>query len=183
MNYQIKASSRARRMSIVVRPGGIVVVTVPTTFSPRQRRGQGVVSDFVLSKAEWIARAVARMKWVKPKLMLGVHGDYKKLRKDTERFVRARVREINEIYNFEYNKVIIRNQRTRWGSCSRAGNLSFNYRIILLPPELQDYLIAHELCHLEEFNHSSRFWTLVAKVIPDYKLIKRDLKAEGLNLQ
>ena len=63
----------------------------------------------------------------------------------------------------------IRNQRTRWGSCSRAGAVNLNWRLVTLPPVVLDYVVVHELCHLIEPNHSSRFWVLVAKIMPDYK--------------
>lgn len=81
----------------------------------------------------------------------------------------VRLAHFNEYYNFEYKRVAIRNTRSRWGSCSSKKNLNFNYRIMLLPPELQDYLIVHELCHLEEMNHGPQFWSLVAEQVPDYK--------------
>lgn len=82
----------------------------------------------------------------------------------------------NNFYNFKYSKVVIRDQKTRWGSCSRKGNLNFNYKIALLPQKSSDYIIVHELCHLGEFNHSENFWNLVAKTIPDYKDIRKSLR-------
>ena len=82
---------------------------------------------------------------------------------------------LNQHYGMVFNKVGIRNQRSRWGSCSKKGNLNFNYRIIYLPEALQDYLIVHELCHLAMFNHSRQFWALVAEVIPDYEVRRRAL--------
>lgn len=83
--------------------------------------------------------------------------------------VHARLAHYNQFYNFNYNRVAIRNTRSRWGSCSSKQNLNFNYRILFLPPELQDYLIVHELCHLQEMNHAQSFWDLVAEQVPQYK--------------
>lgn len=90
--------------------------------------------------------------------------------------VHARLAHFNQFYQFQYNKVFIKNQRTRWGSCSSNRNLNFNYRIITLAPELQDYLIVHELCHLQEFNHSQAFWDLVALQVPNYQALRTQLR-------
>ncbi len=79
-------------------------------------------------------------------------------------------------YHFAVGKVTVRNQRSRWGSCSRKGNLNFNYRIALLPAHLADYVIVHELCHLGEFNHSRAFWNLVAQAVPDYAKCRAELR-------
>lgn len=85
-------------------------------------------------------------------------------------------------YTFLYKKVTIKNQFSRWGSCSRKGNLNFNYRIVFLPPEQADYLIVHELCHLGEFNHSKNFWDLVEKTTPNWKKLRHELKEGGKKL-
>jgi predicted metal-dependent hydrolase len=91
-------------------------------------------------------------------------------------FTLARLEHFNQYYKFSYNRVAIRNTRSRWGSCSSKKNLNFNYRIIFLSPELQDYLIVHELCHLQEMNHAQVFWDLVAEQIPEYKQCIVDLR-------
>ena len=79
-------------------------------------------------------------------------------------------------YGVVYRRVSIRDQRSRWGSCSRVGNLNFNYRIVFLPPELVDYIVVHELCHLIEFNHSPSFWNKVAETIPNHHLHRQALR-------
>jgi len=89
-----------------------------------------------------------------------------------------RIKYFNQNYRFKIRRISIRNQRSRWGSCSKKGNLNFNYRIVLLPPVVSDYIIVHELCHLGEFNHSKRFWGLVAKTIPDYQQIRKELRGK-----
>lgn len=87
----------------------------------------------------------------------------------------------NTFYNCAYNKVAIRNQSTRWGSCSMKKNLNFNYRIALLPQELMDYVIVHELCHLIEFNHSPAFWACMARALPDHEARKGVLRAINMH--
>ena len=91
-----------------------------------------------------------------------------------------RIEHYNKVYGFTLNRVAIKNSKTRWGSCSKKGNLNFNYKIALLPLELADYVIVHELCHLGEFNHSPKFWKLVQMAVPNYKEVKRKFKRVSL---
>ncbi len=101
---------------------------------------------------------------------------YLKHKEEARTLVSQRLEFYSGIYGFEFNRVSIRNQRTRWGSCSRKRNLNFNYRILMLPQHLSDYIIIHELCHLKELNHSPRFWNLVSQIIPNYLEIRKELK-------
>ena len=84
------------------------------------------------------------------------------------------------LYGVKYRKVAIRNQRSKWGSCSKARNLNFNYKVALLPKDQRDYVVVHELCHLIEFNHSKRFWAEVARTIPNYKELRKRVKSVDL---
>lgn len=79
-------------------------------------------------------------------------------------------------YNVSYGRVSIRDQKTRWGSCSQKANLNFNYRLIHLPDDLRDYIIVHELCHLIELNHGENFWRLVAQTFPNHRELRQRLR-------
>ena len=115
---------------------------------------------------------------VKRKRVGALGGSRKKYEANKEAaraLVRELLQDLDQHYKFEYKKVAIRNQRSRWGSCSKKGNLNFNYRIVALPRRLAEYVVAHELCHLAEFNHSPNFWSLVAETIPDHQIRRKEL--------
>ena len=105
-----------------------------------------------------------------------------KKREQARRFVEQRIMHFNRFYGFKVGRISIKNQSTRWGSCSSKGNLNFNYKIIYLREELADYLIVHELCHLGEFNHSKRFRALVAKTIPNFVELNKELRRTNVKL-
>jgi predicted metal-dependent hydrolase len=87
-----------------------------------------------------------------------------------------RTRELAAIHQMEIKKLVVRNQKSRWGSCSHNGTISLNWRLIQLPPEVRDYIIVHELMHLRELNHSPRYWAEVEKVFPAYRAAEDWLK-------
>ncbi len=90
--------------------------------------------------------------------------------------IHARLAHWSAHYALTHGRVAIRDQRTRWGSCSTKRNLNFNYKLVFLPDALVDYVIVHELCHLIEFNHSAAFWDHVARALPDYRERKKMLE-------
>lgn len=103
---------------------------------------------------------------------LGKNGDLKQLlevwfRREAEKLLGIKLAAFSQIIGVHYNKFVIRNTRTRWGSCSRLASLSFNWKLIKVPEPVIDYVIIHELCHLKEMNHSRAFWKLVEKYCPD----------------
>lgn len=101
---------------------------------------------------------------------------YQKHKEAARALVHARVGYFNAFYQFEVGKVFIKNTKSRWASCSEKGNLNFNYKIVLLPEPVADYLIVHELCHLSEFNHGPGFWSLVSQACPNYREARRALR-------
>ena len=102
------------------------------------------------------------------------------LRKLAKKSLTKRVQEIARNLGFKIGKISIRGQKTRWGSCSTSGNLSFNYNLLRFRKEVIDYVIIHELCHLREMNHSKKFWKVVEELCPDYKLLRRELKNHSI---
>lgn len=167
----IKKSRRARRIRLALYRDGRVVLTLP--FFVSYKRGK----QFLKSKEEWIRRTLRKLT-SRPENILrrGSRKEYLDSQEPARQLVEARLKYFKSFYSVTWKRVSIRNQKTRWGSCSRAGSLSFNYRLLLLPPHLRDYIIVHELCHLKELNHSRRFWALVAQTFPDYKELRRELR-------
>jgi predicted metal-dependent hydrolase len=106
---------------------------------------------------------------------------YLKHKEQAREMIRARLEHYNAFYNFSYKRIFIKNHKSRWGSCSKKGNLNFNYRLVHLPQHLADYVVVHELCHLGEFNHSKRFWALVEKTVPDWRERRRELMRINVN--
>jgi predicted metal-dependent hydrolase len=136
-----------------------------------------LIEKFLVEKARWILEKleyfskIPSSAWVK-----GNEADYVKYKDAAHSLAVDRVAFFNKKYGFEFNAITIKNQKTRWGSCSRKGNLNFNYKVALLPQRFSDYIFVHELCHVGQFNHSKKFWALVERTIPDYRDIREELK-------
>lgn len=171
IKYAFKTSKRAKRMRLTVYCGGELVVVAPRFFPDR------LIEKFLCQKSSWILEKIKYLKnFKKPVLPKSNRRNFLKNKEKAEATARERVKYFNNFYGFLYNKITVKNQKTRWGSCSKKGNLNFNYKIVYLNQEQADYLIVHELCHLKEFNHGPRFWELVSKTIPNYKKFKKELR-------
>jgi len=170
--YTIRRYTRSKYIRISVGEGGKVLVSAPKRVSLKE------INRFVESRQEWIVNAqdemLAHNKAEKKKRLPCPPLQSCKAR--AKKLISERLKFYNEYYNFEYKRISIRNQKTRWGSCSSTGCLSFSYKLFCLPPELCDYVVVHELCHTKEMNHSQRFWDLVAKTIPDHKQKRAKLR-------
>ena len=162
--YSIRNTMRSRRVSIAIDGDGKVIV------SKSPRISVASIQQMIAEKFLWIQDKL-REQALKPKKLLAHYStkDFKENKEKARALVHDRLRHFNTFYNCDIGRISIRNQKSRWGSCSSKGNLNFNYKIVFLPQELADYIIVHELCHLKEMNHGKRFWILVAQTIPDYK--------------
>ncbi len=170
IEYTLKVNSRAKRINVRIKHGGEVIATIPRSIH------QGLVEDFMKRKSEWIIRTINVFTSLKKQITKKDDRlQFLELKEEARRLVHSRIEHYNAFYQFTYHKVAIRNQKTRWGSCSRKGNLNFSYKLVLLPPHLADYIVIHELCHLKEFNHSPKFWDLVAKTLPNHKELRKEL--------
>lgn len=171
ISYKLKRSRRAKRMRLAVYCDGSVVITSPFGIE------QSIIEKFLNDKKHWVRDKIQFFKSVDSKAIRTFsHKDYLGNRDEAHALAHERVRFYNKIYGFSFNKIFIKNQKTRWGSCSRKQNLNLNYKIVFLPQKHQDYIIVHEMCHLKEFNHSRKFWTLVGKALPNYLEIKKELR-------
>lgn len=102
-----------------------------------------------------------------------------RFRKAAKEYFPKRVAYYHSLTGGNYTKITVRDQKTRWGSCSSNGTLSFNYRLMYAPPRILDYVVVHELCHLTHMNHSKEFWSMVASIMPEYKTYRQWLKDHG----
>lgn len=172
IEYTLRKHRKAKRLKLAIYCDGNFVVTMPWRMS--------IISadQFIRLHADWVLEKLKAMKKIGRKSVFSrhSHSEYLKLKEYARDLVSRRLEKFNALYGFEYKGVAIRNQKTRWGSCSSKKNLNFNYKIVLLPPRHADYIIVHELCHLKEFNHGKRFWSLVAQTIPEYEKIIGELR-------
>lgn len=169
--YVIKKSIRAKHIRLFIHPDGSCVVTAPQCMSDE------AIQKIVSTKSQWIRDTLDYVKTHRGNLYIkSSRKDYIQYKELAREIAERRLTYFNTFYGFQYRGISIRNQKTRWGSCSRKGNLNFNYKIALLPEKFADYIIVHELCHTKEFNHSRKFWNLVAQTIPDYKDIRKELR-------
>ena len=157
-------------MRIAVYCDSSVVVTVPLGLDFTH------AEKFIKAKFSWIIKSLENFKPYRNRVRIkSVRRDYSKYREQALLLARAKVAQWNNLYGFAYSRVNIKNQKTRWGSCSKKGNLNFNYKIVHLKNRLVDYLVVHELCHLKEFNHGKNFWSLVSQSMLDYKVLRKEL--------
>ena len=166
---EIIRSSR-RTVAVQITHDGRVVVRAPLWMSGRK------IEAFLESKRSWIEKHLSR---TAPQLPPLTEEEITALLAAAKEDLPRRVERLALQVGVSVNRVTIRCQRTRWGSCSAKGNLNLNCLLMICPEEVRDYVVVHELCHRREMNHSPRFWAEVERVMPDYRRHRRWLKEEG----
>lgn len=182
LKYELVRSSR-KTIAIQVGTDGAVTVRAP------RRCKKAVIEMFITENREWIARKKEEMERKareqerkRESLPVWNEEDYQRHRMMAGKVLQERVAFFAELMGVDYGRITVRDQRTRWGSCSVKGNLNFNWRLILAPGEVLDYVVVHELAHRREMNHSDRFWRFVEVVMPDYQWRRAWLKTNGSEL-
>lgn len=171
IDYKIRKSQRAKRLRVAVYCDASVVVTLPSTAD------ENIVEKFLKEKANWLLEKISYFNDHKNKAFNNLSDDdFFKKKDKAYKIVEDIVKKYNKNNEFRINNIKIKNQKTRWGSCSKKGNININYKIVYLQKKMAEYIVVHELCHLKEFNHSNKFWTLVASKLPDYLDIRKELK-------
>lgn len=166
----LERSARARKLGITVRPFAHVRVAVPggVSFAAAQRAAQ--------AQADWIRKHVAKAKEMEAKSRL-LREAARDLDPDRARGILAgRLARLAVRHGYSFNRLTIRNQKTRWGSCSVRNNISLNMRLVLLPDDLRDYIILHELVHTRVKNHGRRFWQEMLRVEPRARELAAELR-------
>ena len=169
MEYQWVRSNR-KTTAIQIDENGDVIVRSPYSVS-RQR-----VEKMLLDKQDWIEKHQKEIKERKKDRHIITEQERREGIERAKIVFPERIRYYAKIMGVTYGKVTLREQKTRWGSCSSNGNLNFNWKLDLMPDEILDYVIVHELAHRIEMNHSERFWKIVEEVLPDYRERRKWLK-------
>jgi len=165
--------AKTRYLRLRVEPDGKIMATIPYYATLIALRG------LIDKNRRMLRKNIAAL----PKKRKYSDEQVEAIRDKAKAFLPARVEFLAKKNGLKYTKVTCRNQKTRWGSCSREGNISLNIALVTLRPELIDYVILHELVHTVEMNHSEEFWRKLAQACPDYKKLRKNLRSHTPYLQ
>ena len=171
MEYQVVRSDR-KTISIQITKDGVIV---RAPFFAKEKDIERAVAEH----SRWIEKHLEKREQTKKELAELTMDEIHSLADKALEYIPKRAAYYAPIIGVEYGRITIRNQKTRWGSCSSQGNLNFNCLLMLTPPEVIDSVVVHELCHLKEMNHSKKFYEEVLKAYPDYWKWNDWLKKNG----
>lgn len=173
IEYSIVKSKR-KSISIQITPDGKVIVRAPLRANPEY------INQIVSEKEGWIRKKLIEIESTKNEnLVKYTMDELEEIADKAVQIIPERVKYYAPLIGVTYGRITIRKQKTRWGSCSSKGNLNFNCLLVLMPLEVLDSVVVHELCHRKEMNHSKRFYDEIYKVYPDYDKWDKWLKKHG----
>lgn len=179
IQYIIK-KSRRRTISVQISSDCKLIIKAPLFTSTQE------VESFLSEKRDWIKKQLERTRaqsQLASSLGILSEKEIRKLKRDAKKIIPQRVEHYAKLSGITYNRIFIRLQKSRWGSCSAEGNLNFNALLALMPLEVLDSVVVHELCHRRHMNHSKAFYDEVLKIFPDYKKWDKWLKQNGAAYQ
>lgn len=170
--YELIRSQR-KSLALQVKGDGMVVVRAPLRL-PKDK-----IDSFVMEHRDWIEKQKNRVQELSCKRREITEQERLEGIQKALKIFPERTAFFAERMGVDYGRITVREQKTRWGSCSQKGNLNFNWKLVLMPQEILDYVVVHELAHRKEMNHSARFWAIVEQVLPDYQNRRNELKKLG----
>lgn len=176
MDYSIEIiRSKRKTLGLEIKPDGRVIARAP------MRMKQSEIDKFINEKSAWIEKHLQKLQTAQAQQGAEklTYEDIQKLANKAGQYIPKRVEYYAPIVGVDYGRITIRNQKTKWGSCSAKGNLNFNCLLMLTPLEVIDSVVVHELCHRKEMNHSKRFYDEVLKAYPEYHKWNKWLKDNG----
>ena len=177
--YPIKIiKSKRKTMCLEIKPDGTLIARVPYFIRNNE------ILKFVDSKKDWINLHLSRLKANQEDLEINylTKDEINNLISTASDYIPLRVAYFSKVMGVSYNRISIKTQKTRWGSCSSKGNLNFNALLMLTSKDVIDYVVVHELSHRIEMNHSPHFWSIVENVLPNYRIQRKWLKENGYKL-
>ena len=180
MEISYHESKRAKNVRIKINFSGKVEVVYPARFILGGKKAARIYAEkFVAQKSDWIEQQLAKIsrKNINPVLNIDSREHFLVHKQQALALMTERVEFWNQKYGFDYDEIRVKKLKSNWGTCSSRKVLTFNYKILFLPPHVADYIVVHEICHLREMNHSARFWDLVAREIPNAKKLHANIGA------
>lgn len=166
-------SSRRKSLSMQVEEDGSIILRIPMGMTAEAAKA------FAMKHEKWLGSHYKKIMDNQASRRTYTPGEIREYKDRLRPVLEHRAAYYAGLLGVDFARITIREQKTRWGSCSARGNLSFNWKLALMPPEILDYVVAHEVAHRVELNHSPRFWALVEQLVPDYRTRRRWLKENG----
>lgn len=174
-DYTLIRSTR-KTVALMINEDGTVIVRAPNRMAKRE------IESFVRRHRLWIENHQRELAEARQKKKVLTEQERQQGIEDAKTLIPRRAAYYAGRMGVSYGRITIREQKTRWGSCSNKGNLNFNWKLALMPPEILDYVVVHELAHRREMNHSPRFWAEVEAILPDYRERRQKLREYGSRL-